>query len=160
MTTRLSTTTRAATACLCILLASCGASLAPLPALSRRVGLPPGDSMLVVGEPQEVGSGGLLIDTSIAVPGQSIRIPLDVTQPGVLHVYAEAGAEQLDLTLTILDEGESQRAYVDDSRGLNPQTASPVTPGRYFAQIGTYAAYVRTGPVRVTAWMTPPEPAR
>lgn len=149
----------AAATCLSMLV-GCGASLAPLPALQRRVGLPPGDSMLVVAEPQEVGPGGLLIDTSIAVPGQSIRIPLDVTDRGVLNVYAEAGAESLDLTLTILDESEGQRAYVDDSRGLNPQTATPVGPGRYFAQIGTYAAYVRSGPVRVTAWMTPPASSR
>jgi hypothetical protein len=150
----------AAAAWVCILFTGCGASLEPLPPLTRRVGLPSAEALLVVGEPQQVGTGGLVIDTSIAVPGQSIRIPLDVTQPGVLHVYAEAGAPRLDLTLTILDEDEGQRAHVDDSRGLNPQSATPVAPGRYCAQIGTYAAYVRTGPLRVTAWMTAAEATR
>ncbi|MBX7196405.1 MAG: hypothetical protein K1X94_30410 [Sandaracinaceae bacterium] len=110
--------------------------------------------MIVVAEPQEVGPGGLLVNTSMAVPGQSIRIPIDATQGGVLHVFAEAGADGLDLTLTILDEGEAQRAYVDDSRGRDPQAAVPIAAGRYVIQIGTYASYVRTGPVRVAVWVT------
>ena len=139
-----------------VALAACNRQhLAPVPTMGRRVGLAPVDSMIVIANVEEVGEMAVQIDTSIAVPGQSIRVPVHVRETGMLNVFAEAGADGLDLTLTILDANEGRLAYVNNSRGRDPQTELAVRPGQYTIQIGTYGTNVRTGALRVVAWMAP-----